>query len=161
MFIINFLILIAPFVDFVLFFSRWNIFLIFFRVLGLSYWSRHTLWWFCYISLELIPFLLSSAYLNFPRVHCNIFFNNSTLKLLLVSNIEELEVCGDVSMDCPFVTVFLLCFVHLVNRPVFQVFPSSSTSVLFVSFYMSLLSELPALGFMLCTTIYRENWFIK
>lgn len=74
MFIINFLILIAPFVDFVLFFSRWNIFLIFFRVLGLSYWSRHILWRFCYISLELIPFLLSSAYLNFPRVHCTIFF---------------------------------------------------------------------------------------
>lgn len=33
-FIINFLILIAPFVDFVLFFSRWNIFLIFFLSFG-------------------------------------------------------------------------------------------------------------------------------
>lgn len=124
MFIINFLILIAPFADFVLFFSRWNIFLIFFLFLSFEsvlLITSYPLMILLYKSW--IDSLLSFAYLNFSRLHCNIFSNNSTLELLLVSNIEELEVCGDVSVDCPFVAMLLLCFVHLVNRLVFHVSP--------------------------------------
>lgn len=116
----------------VLFFFRWHCFLnfssLFLSFESLFHWSYHMLRWYSYISLKSVPLLLSSSYLNYPCVQCNIVLTFQLSSYFLFSNNEKLEISGHVLIDCYFVVLmFLLCFMPLFNKSIFLDSPSSST----------------------------------